>query len=59
MVKIVCHEDDEYIAEEIVKAIQSYGMCPPIECHNPSADCKQCIADWIEIEVIKEDGEQE
>ena len=59
MLKIVCQEDDKYLAELIVKAVQNYGMCPPVECHNPSADCKRCIADWLEIEVIKENSEQE
>lgn len=59
MIKIVCDEDDEGTAERIVKAVQKYHICPPlIVCDNPTASCDQCIADWLEIEVIK-DGEQE
>ena len=57
MIKIVCDKDDEYIAKDIVKAVQSYGMCPPVDCES-QLDCKQCIASWLEIEVIEKDGEQ-
>ena len=59
MVKIVCDEDDKWIAEEIVKAVQKYRLCPPlVDCNNPTADCNKCIAHWLTIEVVK-DGEQE
>ena len=59
MVKIVCDKDDEYIAKNIVNAVQTYGMCPPVDCDNSSADCKKCVANWLEIEVVKCDAKQD
>ena len=58
MIKIVCTEDEEFFAREIVDVYKKHGNCPPVDCDNPCADCEQCKADYIKIEVLK-DSENE